>query len=193
MARPCGPRRRRCPRAGAGAPPRGYSHGVLATAYLGVSTSLAIARSWLDGSQTGIGLALEGGVTATLTDSSVSGNGSAPPSQILPVGGRGIQVVGPSTLSVSGSTVSDNHDGGILVDNTSPAAASVTVTDSAIEGNGTNGVIYGNNTQGLVARNVISGNGQRGSRGATTGFNGVEIQGDGLGWSIPFRAVQLPR
>jgi hypothetical protein len=146
------------------------SYNVLGTGYLGTNASLLIQHSNIDQSQVGNGLRLEGGVTATVHNSTIDGNGTA--AGITSISGRGVEMFNDSVLVMDASSVSDNYFGGILLTDTS----SLTISLSDVSGNGHNGIALDLNSLGSISGNVIDNNGLRGSRGPTTGFNGIEFQ-----------------
>lgn len=158
-----------------------YGHGVLATSYSGVLATLSVLYSRLDETKIGTGIRLGGGVSATVLSSSVSRNGTAVTDPAPSLDGRGIEALSDTQLVVRSSTIADNHDGGILVDNTqSPTPGSTTVESCNIQRNGVNGIIYGNNTKGLVRYNNLSYN------GAATPANGIELL---QGWNGPSMTI----
>jgi hypothetical protein len=152
------------------------SYNVLGVGYLGTNTTLVIQNSKLDQSQVGNGLRLEGGVTATVQDSTIDANGTAP--GITSISGRGVEMFVDSVLTLERTSVSDNFFGGVLLTQTARA----TIRESSIVRNGHNGIAFNASSWGDIHDNDITLNGMRGTRGPTTGFNGIEIQD---GWSGP--------
>jgi len=142
------------------------SHNVLG---VGPNATLTIQNSNLNASQVGNGLVLQGGVTALVQRSTIDGNGT-----VLPVAtnvGRGVEATNDSVLNMQSSSVSNNYYSGILVTNTSSA----TISGSTINTNGQDGVFFDLGSSGNVFSNVIDNNGILGTRGPTTGFNGIEV------------------
>lgn len=133
------------------------SHGVLATGYLGNSASLLVQSSTLSQSQSGSGLRLEGGVTATVQGTSIDGNN------------RGVELFGDSVLLLEHSSVSHTATTGILATSTARA----TIRYNSILQNGQNGIYFELQTSGDVYGNQIDGNGTLGAFGS--GYNGIEI------------------
>jgi hypothetical protein len=154
-----------------------FDHGMLVTGHLGTNAVASIVNSRLDQSVVGTGLRFAGGVTATVVTSCVCGNGTSKP---MAPGGRGIEILSGNDVTIQFSQVSDNWDGGILVENFTSDPSTLTVMDSSIQFNGINGIDFGHNTSATIAHNVISYNGQRGKPGALTGANGIELL---AGWS----------
>jgi parallel beta-helix repeat protein len=146
------------------------SYNVLGVGYLGTAAILLIQHSDIDQSQVGNGLRLEGGVTAVVEDSTIDRNGTDP--SISSVAGRGIEVFNDSILTINRSSVSDNFFGGILLTGTSR----LTISGSEVSRNGHNGIAFDQNSSGDIFNNIIDNNGVRGTRGPTTGFNGIELQ-----------------
>jgi hypothetical protein len=141
----------------------------------GSLATITISRSALDGSQIGNGLQLENGSTATITRSSMNGNGTNPaamPGPPAAPGGRGIVLFGNASANMNLSNVNQNYDGGFLATST----ASATLTTSSFSSNGTNGIYFEMQTTGSITGNAIGMNGTRGTRGPG-GYNGIEISG----------------
>jgi hypothetical protein len=160
-----------------------FSHGGVAVGYLGTDAAMTVIGSRFDQSVVGTGLRAEGGVTATISRTCICSNGTSHPP--MP-GGRGFEILSGNTVTIQSSTVSNNWDGGVLVENLTAAPSTVTVVNSTVQYNGTNGIIFGHNTAGTVTSNVLGHNGQRGSPGATTGFNGIELLS---GWYGPSMTI----
>jgi hypothetical protein len=146
------------------------SYNVLGVGYLATNANIVIQHSNIDQSQVGNGLRLEGGVSATVQGSTIDENGTTP--GITSISGRGVEMFNDSVLTMDTSSVSDNFFGGILLSGTS----SLTVSQSEVSRNGHNGIAFDQNSSGNIFSNVIDGNGVRGTRGPTTGFNGIELQ-----------------
>jgi hypothetical protein len=107
--------------------------------------------------------------------STISKNGTAAQFPAPTFQGRGLESLADTQLTIRSSTVSNNHDGGILIDNISSTVEGVTTIEyCTITGNGTNGVIYGNKTRGLVRYNALTSNGTAGVWGPN-GYNGLEV------------------
>ena len=161
------------------------SYNVLGVGYLGTNATLLIQHSNIDQSQLGNGLRLEGGVTATVLDSTIDENGTAP--GITSLSGRGVEMFSDSVLTIDTSSVSDNYFGGILLTGTS----SLTISQSQISRNGHNGIAFEQNSSGNIFSNVLDDNGVRGTRGATTGFNGIELQPTWTGSTMLIQSNQI--
>lgn len=159
-------------------------HNVLATGYLGSSGEVTIKNSRLDQSQIGAGLWMQGGSSGTILNSSFNLNGTAPPSEIPTLGGVGIKATNEVILNIDNAFVNDNYDGGIILDNTQTSPATVSFTNCEILRSGTNGVYIGHNVNASFSVCNISYSGTRGSPGATTGFNGIEINPNWNGASM---------
>ncbi len=149
-----------------------WNYNVLGVSYLGTNASLLIQHSNIDQSQIGNGLRLEGGVSATVQDSTIDGNGTTLTPSSSSTSGRGVEIFNDSVLTMDTSSVSNNFFGGVLLS----GAGSATISFSDISSNGHNGIAFDQNTSGNIFGNVIDNNGVRGTRGATTGFNGIELQ-----------------
>lgn len=149
----------------------------------GSLATLTVDRSRMDASQIANGVQLENGVTATIRRTTVNGNGTNPAAMPPPPaapGGRGIVLFGNANVTVEMmSSVSNNHDGGLLGTQTATAV----LRNSTFNGNGTNGIYLEALTTGSIMGNTINQNGTRGTRGAG-GFNGIEIAATGAPMTI---------
>jgi Right handed beta helix region len=161
------------------------SYNVLGVGYLGTNATLLIEHSNIDESQVGNGLRLEGGITATVQGSTIDRNGTA--TGITSISGRGVEVFNDSVLTMDTSSVSDNYFGGILLTGT----GSLTISLSEISRNGHNGIAFDQSSSGNIFSNVIDGNGVRGTRGPTTGFNGIELQDTWTGSTMLIHENQI--
>jgi hypothetical protein len=151
-------------------------HGVLAVGTSANPSSLIVESSNLDRSRLGNGLRLEGGVSATVRRSTVDGNGTVLPVDAL--AGRGVEVFADSTLLMEYSSSSDNYHSAVLFTGTSTGV----VRYSTLNGNGQAALYFEQATSGDVYGNVMDNNGILGTRGATTGWNAIEVY---LDWTGP--------
>jgi parallel beta-helix repeat protein len=164
---------------------KNWSHGVLGVGSGPRVATLLIEHSDLNRSRMGNGLRLEGGVQATVRYSSIDRNGLEVTEPLpTPSGiGRGVEAFNDSQLTLEHSSVSRNYDGGLLFVQTSSAL----VSSSTISLNGLNGFFFQQNAGAQIVGSDIVDNGVAGTRGAVTGFNGIEIFD---GWTGPQMLVQ---
>jgi hypothetical protein len=155
------------------------SHGVLGVGTT-VGASLLIEFSNLNKSRLGNGLRLDGGVAATVRQSTINGNGKllTEPRPTASGNGRGVESFGDSQLTLEYSGVNNNYDGGLLL----VMNSSTVIRYSTVNGNGTNGVFFGGSAAGQVYGNNMDLNGAAGTRGAATGYNAIEVFN---GWNGP--------
>jgi hypothetical protein len=143
-------------------------HNVIGIQHLGTNATFTIDRSNLSQSQIGNGVELQGGITANITRSNVSGNGTDT-ANVPVTGGRAIVLTSNSIATVSFCTVNQNYDSAVLATNT----ANLNLNNNTINTNGRNGVFYDLQSSGMITGNDISFNGTRGAFGAG-GYNGAE-------------------
>src|SRR5439155_416420 len=165
-----------------------HSHNVLAASPAGTAASLVVDSSNLNGSQIGNGLRLEtpsGGTSATVTRTTVDGNGTALGAVDDGTGGRGIESYGSSQLTLDSSSVSSNHFGGALFTTTSTAVIHDSLLNLTVRGNLFQGVEVTNEEgvfmqgPGVVA--TIGGTGTGQSNTFSNYVNNPSIHCNGMG------------
>ena len=150
-------------------------NGVLAAGNSANPSTLLVESSNLDRSRLANGLSLGGGVSATVRRSTVDGNGTVLP--VDPLSGRGVEVFADSTLLFENSSSSDNYHSALLFTGTSSGV----VRNNRLDRNGHSAIYFEQATSGDVYGNVMDGNGILGTRGATTGWNAIEVYLDYTG------------
>jgi hypothetical protein len=162
---------------------RNFSHNVLGVRTGASAASFLIDSSNVNTSRMGNGLRLEGGVSATVRRSTIDRNGLHLTEPRPTTGnGRGVESFGDSQLTLEYSRVNGNYDGGLLIVGSSTAV----VRYSEISRNGTNGFLFMDTAAADVYSNNILDNGVAGSRGAATGYNGIEVFDN---WAGPWMAI----
>lgn len=137
----------------------------------GAQPVVLIEHSKINQSNTDNGLELQQDSDVTVRFSAIDKNGNA-----------GVVMFNTSSLFLDQSSISRNHTGGLLATNSS----STTIRSSTIEQNGQNGLYFDQSSGADIGGSVFNLNGASGTRGATTGFNGIEVSSSwtGSGMSI---------
>jgi hypothetical protein len=151
-------------------------NGVVAAGTSADRSTLLVESSNLDRSRLANGLSLHGGVSATVRRSTVDGNGTVLPVDRLRAG-RGVEVFADSTLLFEHSSSSDNYHSALLFTGTSSGV----VRYNRLDRNGHSALYFEQATSGDVYGNVMDFNGTLGTRGATTGWNAIEVYLDYTG------------
>lgn len=148
------------------------THGVVTTDYLGVNTTLTAAESHFDEVQTGNAMYIQNGTTATFAYCSFDRNGTD--SGNIPGGGadggRGLVILGNSTVTVTNSTMNFNINGGAFMRNTSTTVMQNCALGYNVKGNG---AIVLDQTKVTILQNLFIQNGV--TRSAAAGLNGLEV------------------
>lgn len=146
-----------------------YGDGVVVTSYNGQNGVLNATSSQFDGSQTGDGLHLEAGSSATISACTFNGNGTA---ANVPQSSNGLVLESGTSANVTDSQFNDNYNGGLVASGNSQ----ITVQSSTISGNkNSDGAIFLDQATVNLTGDTFASNGQ--VVGITSGLNGLEFLG----------------
>lgn len=143
---------------------------VVVTAYGGQPGVLNASHSNFDNSQTGDGLHLESGGSATISNSTFNGNGTSPSVTLI---SNGLVVdAGATSLNVTDSQFNGNTNEGLDASGTGQVTVSGSTFENNIKGNGA--LIFDQVSINLTG-NTFALNGQ--VVGITQGYDGIEFYG----------------
>jgi hypothetical protein len=147
--------------------------GAVVAGYQGNTGSLVATASQFDAVQTGVGLLLEQGSTASVSGCTFNNDGEA---LSAPAMSAGMVLTGNAQANIVGSQFVDDPYGGLAAVQTSQVTAQQSTFSGSSAGDG---AIFFDQTTVNLLNNTFSSNGV--TPGPTTGLNGVEINSDFTG------------
>jgi Right handed beta helix region len=150
--------------------------GVVVAGYLGNTGSLVATASHFDSVQTGVGLFLEQGSTASISGCTFNNDGVALNAPAL---SAGLVLTGNAQASIVSSQFDNDPYGGLVGTQTSQVTAQQSTFSGSTRGDG---ALFFDQTTVHLQNNTFSSNGV--TPGPTTGLNGVELNDDFTGTAL---------